>query len=91
MVAKTTTPKPEKQDKPKRTVLTPAERVKKLEAELEAARKRAEERANAGRVKAQEKRAKLVAKRDELTKQIDAIDAEYPPADAEPVEDSSES
>ena len=65
--------------KKERTVLTPQQRVAKLEAELEAARKKAEERENKARNTAWEKRAKLVAKRDELTKQIDAIDAEFPP------------
>ena len=84
-----------KADKPKRTVLTPQQRVEKLEAELAAARERAAKRANAGRTKALEKRAKLVEKRDTLNAQIAAIDAEYPDEETTVVtesgQDSSES
>lgn len=54
----------------KRKMLTPAERVAKLEAELEAARKKAEAKANKAKTEATEKRAKLVEKRDALNAQI---------------------
>lgn len=69
--------------KPKRTQLTPEQRVAKLEAELEAARKKAEERANKGRTKALERRAALVTRRDKLNEEIAAIDSEFPPADTD--------
>lgn len=62
----------------KRTVLTDAERIAKLEADLAAARKKAEAKRNKARDAALEKRAKLVAKRDELNAQIARIDAEFP-------------
>lgn len=85
-------PKSEK----KRTVLTDEQRIAKLEADLAAARKKAEERANKGRTKALERRASLVKRRDDLNQQIAAIDAEFPPdEDVETTvtrgEDSSES
>lgn len=67
-----------KSTEPKRTVLTPEQRVARLEAELAAARKKAEDKANKHFTQLREKRAKLVARRDDLTKQIDAIDAELP-------------
>lgn len=54
----------------KRTVLTPEQRVAKLEAELAAARKKAEERANKAKDQARDKRTKLVEKRNALNVQI---------------------
>lgn len=57
----------------KRKMLTPAERVAKLEAELKAAREKAEAKANKAKTEATEKRAKLIAKRDELNTQIDEL------------------
>jgi predicted nucleic acid-binding Zn-ribbon protein len=81
-------PAPAKAEK-KRTVLTDEERVAKLEAELKAAREKAEAKKNKARTVAMEKRGKLVAKRDELTKQIDAIDAEFPPATEVPAQDEN--
>lgn len=54
----------------KRRMLTPAEKVAKLEADLAAARKKAEERADKVINQAKEKRAKLVEKRDALNDQI---------------------
>jgi hypothetical protein len=70
-------PAPAKAEK-KRTVLTDEQRVAKLEAELAAARKKAEERNTKARNTAWAQRVKLVAKRDALNEQIAAIDAEYP-------------
>ena len=61
-------------DKPKRKQLTPEERVAKLEAELEAARKKAEERGNKQRKVLQEKRDKLATKIDQLQDQLGEID-----------------
>lgn len=66
--------KPETKSEKKRTVLTDAQRIAKLEADLKAAREKAEAKANKARTEASEKRAKLVAKRDELNKQIAELD-----------------
>jgi hypothetical protein len=83
--AKTKAPKKE------RKIRTIEEQIADAEARAKALREKAEARANKGRTVALEKRAKLVAKRDELTKQIEAIDAEYPPAETEtPVDDSTD-
>lgn len=56
-----------------RKMLTPAERVAKLEAELAEARKKAEAKANKAKAEATEKRAKLVEKRDALNVEIAAL------------------
>lgn len=56
--------------KTERKVLTPEQRVAKLEAELAAARKKAEDKANKQINEAKDKRAKLVEKRDALNVQI---------------------
>lgn len=58
----------------KRKMLTPAEKVAKLEADLAEARKKAEAKANKEKAEATEKRAKLRAKVDELSKQIAELD-----------------
>lgn len=71
-VAKTTAPKAE------RKVRTEEQRIADLEAELAERRRKAEARKNKVRDAAWAKRSKLVARRDELTKQIEAIDAEFP-------------
>lgn len=62
----------------KRTVLTQEQRIAKLEAELKAAREKAEAKANKHFAQLRERRAKLVAKRDSLNEQIAAIDSELP-------------
>jgi hypothetical protein len=63
-------------DKVKRTVLTPEQRVAKLEAELTAAKAKAEKRANKQRDMLLERRSKLTIRANELLTQIEAIDAE---------------
>lgn len=68
-VAETTTTAPAKTEA-KRKMLTPEQRVAKLEADLAAARKKAEAKTNKAKAEATEKRAKLVAKRDALNVQI---------------------
>lgn len=60
--------------KPKRKQLSPEERVAKLEAELAAARERAEKKANKQRTELQAKRDKLADKINGLQKQLDEID-----------------
>jgi hypothetical protein len=62
-------------DKVKRTVLTPEERVAKLESELAAAKAKAEARANKERDLLLEKRTKLTNRVDALLYQIEAIDS----------------
>lgn len=61
-------------DKPKRKQLTAAERVAKLEAELAAARERAEKKANKQRDELVAKRNSLGEKRDKLDQQIQEIE-----------------
>jgi len=63
-------------DKVKRTVLTPAERVAKLEGELAAAKAKAEKRANQATDKLLERRASLTAQMDKLQGKIDIVDSE---------------
>jgi Spy/CpxP family protein refolding chaperone len=53
----------------KRTMLTPEQRVAKLEAELAEARKKAEAKANKAKTEAAEKRAKIRDKMVELNTQ----------------------
>lgn len=60
-------------DKPKRKQLTAAERVAKLEAELEAARKKAEERENKQRKQAEEKLAKINERIAKLQSEADEL------------------
>lgn len=86
----TATPVVEKAAAPKkeRKIRTIDEQIADAEARAKALREKAEARKNKGRTVALEKRAKLVAKRDELTSQIEAIDAEYP---QEPAPEGDES
>lgn len=79
-----------KAPKKERVVLTPEQRIAKAEAELAELRRKAEEKANKGRTVAMEKRAKLVARRDKIQSDIDAIDAEYPPAETTTVGDTAD-
>ena len=65
-----------KADKPKRTMLTPAERVAKAEAELKALKLKAHERAGKAATQLREHRAKLVGQIDERKAKVEAIDAE---------------
>ena len=65
-----------KADKPKRTMLTPAERVAKAEAELKALKLKAHERAGKAATQLREHRAKLVGQIDERKAKGKAIDAE---------------
>lgn len=82
----TTTTAPAKTEA-KRKMLTPEQRVAKLEADLAAARKKAEAKTNKAKAEARDKRAKLVAKRDALNAQIAELNevigdkAEIPAAD----------
>jgi hypothetical protein len=64
--------------KAKRAVLTPEQRIAKAEADLAALRQKAEARKNKARDEAWDKRAKLIARRDELNAKIAKIDAEFP-------------
>jgi len=82
---------PAKPDAPKkeRRVLTAAERVAKLEADLAAARAKAEKQANAKRDSAMALRAKLVTRVGELNAKIAKIDAEFPPAEPDAERDSA--
>jgi len=63
--------------KKERKVLTHAERIAKLEAELAAARAKAEEKEAKAKRDAVEQVNKLIAKRDELNAKIDALIAEH--------------
>lgn len=74
--AKPEAAKPEKKAEAKRKMLTPAERVAKLEADLAEARAKAEAKAKAKAGELTEKREKLTAKIVELQKQVDTINAE---------------
>ena len=67
----------------KRKMLTPAEKVAKLEADLAAAREKAEAQANKKFTQLREQRAKLVEKRDALNSKIAEIDEQLP-EDVEP-------
>lgn len=64
------------EDKPKRKVLTAAERVAKLEAQLAAAREKAAEKDGKRIASLKTKRSKLAERRDALSKQISEIDEE---------------
>lgn len=75
-------PKPEAPKK-ERKVLTQAERIAKLEADLAAARAKAAAKVDKARTDALERRAKLVTKRDEINAKIAEIDAEFPPAETD--------
>jgi len=68
------TPALAKKAEPKRKVLTAAERVAKLEAELEAARKKASDKAEKESAQLSDRRKVLVERRDLLNKQIEEID-----------------
>jgi uncharacterized protein YoxC len=63
-------------DKVKRTMLTPEQRVAKLEAELAAAKAKADARANKEQNMLLEKRSKLTGKVNVLLDSIEAIDAQ---------------
>lgn len=63
-------------DKVKRTVLTPEQRVAKLEAELAAAKAKAEARANKEANILLERRGKLSARISKLMSDIDDIDTQ---------------
>jgi hypothetical protein len=73
-IMETTETKTAKAEAKQRKMLTPAERVAKLEAELAEARAKAEAKANKAKAEAKEKRAKLLAKVDDLSEQIIALD-----------------
>lgn len=62
----------------KRTVLTPEEKIAKLEAELQAAREQAIAKRAKQRAAASFKRNKLLARIDDLNRQILAIEEEFP-------------
>lgn len=62
--------------KRKRTTLTPEERIAKLEADLEAARARAKERADKEGNKLKDQRAALVTRREGIDVKIQAIDVQ---------------
>ena len=69
------TAKQENTDKPKRAVLSDDERIAKLEAQLAATRERAERKANKAAIKAAERKAVLVERRDKIQAEIDELDA----------------
>lgn len=63
-------------DKVKRTVLTPEQRVAKLEEELAAAKAKAEQRANKQADTLLEKRSKLTERVNILLDQIEGVDTQ---------------
>lgn len=63
-------------DKVKRTVLTPEQRVAKLEAELDAAKAKAEARANKEAKTLHDRRSSLMKRVNEITAKIDDIDTQ---------------
>lgn len=65
-----------KADKPKRTVLTPAERIAKAEAELARVREKEQAKINKAAERMVAERAKHLAKINELTDKVNKIDAE---------------
>jgi hypothetical protein len=69
--------------KKERKIRTIEEQIADAEAKAKALREKAETRRNKGRVAAMEKRDKLTLKIADLQKQVDAIDAEYPPEQGE--------
>lgn len=64
---------PKAESKPRKTRTT-AERIAALEAELAATKAKAEERAQKTTAVLREKRSKLVARRDKLNADIEALD-----------------
>lgn len=77
-----------KAETPKRKMLTPKERIAKLEADLAAARKKEQEKADKKANELKAKRAKLQERRDALSDQIKAITAEI--GDEPPVAGSTD-
>lgn len=75
-MAKSTTAKPAPEAKPKRKMLTPSERVAKLEADLEAARKKAEQKNEAVADKLKTKRSTVVQRIEAEQAKLAKIDAE---------------
>ncbi len=71
-------------DKVKRTVLTPEQRVAKLEGELAAAKAKAEARANREANLLLEKRSKLSARISKLMSEIDDVDTQLARLGVEP-------
>lgn len=65
----------EKKDKPKRTVLSPAEKIAKAEAELKRLREQAHDKDRKVVAKADEELKKLIAKREELNSKITELEA----------------
>lgn len=70
------TEQPTTEEKAKRTVLTPAQKVAKLEAELAEARAKAEKKAGEQGDKLKERRAKLIEQINERKAKVEAIEAE---------------
>lgn len=68
--------------KKERKVSTPEERIAKLEADLAAARQRAEVKANKAHDLLRTQRAKLIERRDVLQEKIDTITDELGDGDA---------
>jgi chromosome segregation ATPase len=87
---KTVTPtgKLEKPEKKTRTVLTPAQRVAKIEADLAAARAKLESKDRSAHADLLGKRAKLVERQTKINGELSAINAEIA-AIEERVEDLS--
>lgn len=71
-------------DKVKRTVLTPEQRVAKLEGELAAAKAKAEQRANKEANVLLEKRSKLSERISKLMSEIDTVDTQLARLGVEP-------
>lgn len=63
-------------EKAKRITLTPEQRVAKLEAELAAAKQKAEQRANKEANTLLDRRASLMKRANEITAKIDDIDTQ---------------
>lgn len=83
---------PAKTEAPKRErkVLTDEERIAKIEAELKAAREKAEAKKNKARNAAVEQVNKLIAKRDELNAKIDALIEEHQLDGSQPVSETKD-
>lgn len=87
---KAASPKPEG-DKPKRVVLTPAERIAKAQEALEALKQKEATKATKKAGVAKEKLGKLVEKRDKLNAQISELESQVTAGTDESDADSTDS
>ena len=79
----------ESKPEPKRRMLTPEERVARLEAELKAAREKAAAKSRKQADQLKEQRTKLVARRNEISDKIQAIDAQLAELEPTPATDET--